>query len=138
MTKVNFIASAKRHFQDAELLEQNHRPAALTILAYRLATSGKNVLLIDLDLESPGLSGLLLPPENLADFGIVDWLIEAGLGQGDEVLAGMISVSSIGTTVFKSLTQNCWVLVYFPRLKLTPVLANFCAKPCSLFEITTS
>ena len=53
MTKVNFIASAKRHFQDAELLEQNHRPAALTILAYRLATSGKNVLLIDLDLESP-------------------------------------------------------------------------------------
>jgi hypothetical protein len=71
------------------------RSTALAILAYKLANSGKKVLLIDLDLESPGLSGLLLPPDRLADFGIVDWLIEDALGQGDEVLRRMISVSPL-------------------------------------------
>jgi cellulose biosynthesis protein BcsQ len=60
-----------------------------------LANLGKKVLLIDLDLESPGLSGLLLPQDSLADFGIVDWLIEDALGQGDEVLRRIISVSPL-------------------------------------------
>mgnify|MGYP001605084035 CR=1 FL=1 len=60
------------------------RSTALTMLAYKLANSGKKVLLIDLDLESPGLSGLLLPQDHLADFGVVDWLIEDAVGQGDD------------------------------------------------------
>lgn len=71
------------------------RSTALAILAYKLANLGKRVLLIDLDLESPGLSGLLLPQNRLADFGIVDWLVEDALGQGDEVLRRMISVSPL-------------------------------------------
>ncbi len=71
------------------------RSTALAILAYKLASSGKKVLLIDLDLESPGLSGLLLPQDRLADFGIVDWLIEDALNQGEEVLRRMISVSPL-------------------------------------------
>ncbi|MDP3332466.1 MAG: AAA family ATPase [Methylococcaceae bacterium] len=71
------------------------RSTALAILAYKLANSGKKVLLIDLDLESPGLSGLLLPQNRLADFGVVDWLIEDALGQGDEALRSMISVSPL-------------------------------------------
>ena len=71
------------------------RSTALAILAYKLANSGKKVLLIDLDLESPGLSGMLLPQDRLADFGIVDWLIEDTLGQGDYVLQRMISVSPL-------------------------------------------
>lgn len=71
------------------------RSTALAILAYKLANSGKKVLLIDLDLESPGLSGLLLPQDRLADFGVADWLIEDALGQGDEVLRRMISVSPL-------------------------------------------
>jgi len=71
------------------------RSTALAILAYKLANSGKKVLLIDLDLESPGLSGLLLPQDRLADFGVVDWLIEDALGQGDDVLRHMISVSTL-------------------------------------------
>jgi len=64
-------------------------------LAYKLARSGKRVLLIDFDLESPGLSSLLLPPDRLADFGLVDWFIEDGVGQGDAVLERMISVSPL-------------------------------------------
>ncbi|MFA5920225.1 MAG: AAA family ATPase [Methylococcaceae bacterium] len=71
------------------------RSTALAILAHKLANSGKKVLLIDLDLESPGLSGMLLPEDRLADFGIVDWLIEDTLGQGDYVFQRMISVSPL-------------------------------------------
>ncbi len=71
------------------------RSTALAMLAYKLANLGKKVLLVDLDLESPGLSGLLLPTERLADFGIVDWLIEDALGQSDHVLDRMVSVSPL-------------------------------------------
>ena len=71
------------------------RSTALTLLAYKLARSGKHVLLIDLDLESPGLSGLLLPPDRLAEFGMVDWLVEDMLGQGDDVLERMVSTSPL-------------------------------------------
>ncbi|CAM2802858.1 ParA family protein [Rariglobus hedericola] len=74
------------------------RSTALTMLAYRLAQEGKNVLLIDLDLESPGLSGLLLPPDKMAEFGIIDWLLEDANGQGDAVLSRMISVSPLAET----------------------------------------
>jgi len=71
------------------------RSTALTMLAYELARAGKRVLLIDFDLESPGLSGLLMPPDRLADFGLVDWFIEDGVGQGEAVLENIISVSPL-------------------------------------------
>ena len=71
------------------------RSTALTMLAHQLARSGKRVLLIDLDLESPGLSGLLLPPDRLADFGLVDWFVEDAVGQGEVVLGRMVSVSPL-------------------------------------------
>lgn len=58
------------------------RSTAMALFAYSLARSGKRVLLIDFDLESPGLSGLLLSPDRLADFGMVDWFIEDAVGQG--------------------------------------------------------
>ncbi len=79
------------------------RSTALAMLAYKLANSGKKVLLIDLDLESPGLSGLLLPQDRLADFGVVDWLIEDAVGQGDEVLRRMISVSPLSESTQKEI-----------------------------------
>lgn len=71
------------------------RSTALTMLAYDLARTGKRVLLIDFDLESPGLSGLLLPPDRLADFGVVDWFVEDAVGQGEAVLDRMIAVSPL-------------------------------------------
>jgi len=79
------------------------RSTALAMLAYKLANSGKKVLLIDLDLESPGLSGLLLPQDRLADFGVVDWLIEDAVGQGDEVLRRMISASPLSLSTQKEI-----------------------------------
>ena len=72
------------------------RTTAITILAYHLASKGRRVLLIDLDLESPGLSSLLLPMDNRADFGLVDWFVEDGVGQGEAVLPRLVAASPVG------------------------------------------
>ena len=69
------------------------RSTALAMVAHGLARQGKRVLLIDFDLESPGLSGLLLPPERVAEFGLVDWFVENAVGQGDDVVRSMVSSS---------------------------------------------
>lgn len=74
------------------------RSTALCMVAWGLARMGKRVLLIDFDLESPGLSGLVLPSDRVAQFGIVDWLVEDAVGQGDEVLDNMVSESPLGET----------------------------------------
>ncbi len=72
------------------------RSTALCMVAWGLARRGKQVLLVDFDLESPGLSGLVLPPERVAAFGVMDWLVEDAVGQGDSVLASMVSASPLG------------------------------------------
>lgn len=71
------------------------RSTALAMLAYRLAQDGKRVLLIDFDMESPGLSGLLLPEDRVASYGLVDWFVEDAVGQGEDVLRDIISVSPL-------------------------------------------
>ncbi|MFY4257095.1 ParA family protein [Achromobacter xylosoxidans] len=72
------------------------RSTALCMTAWGLARQGKRVLLLDLDLESPGLSGLVLPPERAAEFGVVDWLIEDAVGQSETVLPRMVAASPLG------------------------------------------
>lgn len=74
------------------------RSTALCMTAWGLARRGKRVLLIDFDLESPGLSGLVLPAKKGADFGVVDWLLEDAVGQGDEILPRMVSASPLAET----------------------------------------
>lgn len=60
------------------------RSTALAMLAYGLAREGKKVLLLDFDLESPGLSGLLLPANRVAGFGLVDWFIEEAIERPEQ------------------------------------------------------
>lgn len=72
------------------------RSTALCMTAWGLARQGKRVLLLDFDLESPGLSGLVLPPEKVAEFGVVDWLIEDAVGQSESVLPRMVAASPLG------------------------------------------
>jgi len=69
------------------------RSTALTIWAWQLARQGKKVLIMDLDLESPGVSSTLLPPDYLPDYGIVDWFVEDGVGQA-EIVEGVMIASS--------------------------------------------
>ncbi|MCK2240339.1 MULTISPECIES: KGGVGR-motif variant AAA ATPase [unclassified Crossiella] len=60
------------------------RSTATFILARHLASQGKSVLVVDLDLESPGVSSLLHSDLQYADHGIVDHLVESAVGnQGD-------------------------------------------------------
>lgn len=71
------------------------RSTALVLWSWRLAKQGKKILIIDLDLESPGVSSTLLPSEYLSDYGVVDWFIEDGVGQAEIVENGLISSSPL-------------------------------------------
>lgn len=72
------------------------RSTALSVWARHLASSGRRVLVVDLDLESPGVSSLLLPPGAGADFGVVDWFVEDAVGNADaELLQLMVAPSPL-------------------------------------------
>ena len=61
------------------------RSTAVAACATALAQAGRRVLVLDLDLESPGLSASLLPPDRQPAFGITDWLVEDLVDNGDAV-----------------------------------------------------
>lgn len=74
------------------------RSTALAVVAQRLSQLGISVLVLDLDLESPGVGATLLPPEETPEFGIVDWFVEQGVGQADEALANaMVAYSPLAS-----------------------------------------
>src|SRR5690606_28751259 len=50
------------------------RSTALAASAWALAQQGKRVLVLDLDLESPGLSSALVSNDRQPKYGITDWL----------------------------------------------------------------
>jgi MinD-like ATPase involved in chromosome partitioning or flagellar assembly len=56
------------------------RSTALFLWGRELVAQGKRVLLLDLDLEAPGLGAQLLPDEDRPEFGVVDWLTEDLVG----------------------------------------------------------
>lgn len=71
------------------------RSSALAAAAWSLAQKGKRVLVLDLDLESPGLSTSLLPEHKQPKFGITDWLLEDLLDNGDVVLQDLVASSDL-------------------------------------------
>lgn len=56
------------------------RSTALAVAAADLAQRNRNVLVVDLDLEAPGLGHLLLAPDRTPEFGAIDYLVENGIG----------------------------------------------------------
>jgi hypothetical protein len=77
------------------------RSTALIAVARHLAEQGQRVLVVDLDLESPGVTASLLPAGTLPSFGIVDWFVEDDVGQADAALLRQLVASSplaTGTT----------------------------------------
>ena len=70
------------------------RSTTAAVLAWRLARDGERVLVVDLDLESPGLSSAVLDPRTQPDFGVADWFVEDLVGQGERVVAGMTAEPS--------------------------------------------
>ena len=74
------------------------RSTAICVAAAHLATRGLRVLCVDLDLEAPGLGAMLLSDETLPQFGMVDALVENGLGGIDEAfVADLLGPSSLAT-----------------------------------------
>ncbi|CAM5704960.1 KGGVGR-motif variant AAA ATPase [Streptomyces hirsutus] len=59
------------------------RSTATAVLARHLADLGRCVLVVDLDLESPGVSNLLSDEAGRPRHGIVDHLVEAAVGNAD-------------------------------------------------------
>ena len=54
------------------------RSTALALLSWHFARQGRSVLVVDLDLEAPGIGGMLVrdPPA----YGVVDWCAESLVG----------------------------------------------------------
>jgi hypothetical protein len=71
------------------------RSTALAVSAWALAEQGKKVMVLDIDLESPGISSSLLPYEKCPVYGIVDWLVEDLVNNGPAVLPYMVGLSDI-------------------------------------------
>jgi cellulose biosynthesis protein BcsQ len=70
------------------------RSTAFAIWAWYLARQGKRVLVLDLDLEAPGIGSILL--DELPDFGLVDWFVEALAAQADDgLLEDMLAYSPL-------------------------------------------
>lgn len=73
------------------------RSTAMSVLAARLSRAGKRVLVVDLDLESPGVGATLLPDDRIPDFGLADWFVEDAVGQADEnLIREMVASSPLG------------------------------------------
>jgi hypothetical protein len=82
------------------------RSTATALAAWHLAGQGLSVLVLDLDLESPGLTTSLLPTDSQPEFGIVDWFVEDAVGQGDAVVASM----SARAPMARDLPGDIWVV----------------------------
>ena len=67
------------------------RSTTAAVLAWHLAKRGEDVLVVDLDLESPGISSAMLDYTMQPQFGVVDWFVEDMVGQGDGVVERMIA-----------------------------------------------
>lgn len=55
------------------------RSTALAVLAADLARQGGKVLVIDLDLEAPGIGAMLLDEDDQPKYGVLDWMVERGI-----------------------------------------------------------
>lgn len=67
------------------------RSTTAVITAWHLARQGERVLLVDLDIESPGLSSAALEPASQPEFGVVDWFVEDLVDQGRHVIERMVA-----------------------------------------------
>ena len=72
------------------------RSTALAVAAADLAARGYRVLVVDLDLEAPGLGAMLLDAGTLPEYGTLDALVENGLsGLDDGFLSDLIGPSAL-------------------------------------------
>jgi Mrp family chromosome partitioning ATPase len=71
---------ASPRFAFASLKGGVGRSTAISVVAAEEARQGRNVLVVDLDLEAPGIGSMLLADDRLPAFGTLDFLVEQNLG----------------------------------------------------------
>ncbi len=71
------------------------RSTALAVLAQSLAKDGFRVLVVDLDVESPGANAVLLGRGLGPPYGVVDWLVEDAVAPGNAVIDDMVFESPL-------------------------------------------
>ncbi len=72
------------------------RSTALAVTAADLARRNKNVLVVDLDLEAPGLGNLMLDDDRTPEFGVIDYLVENGIqGIREKLLLSFLGTSGL-------------------------------------------
>ncbi len=72
------------------------RSTTSAVMSWHLARRGERVLVVDLDLESPGLSSAMLDEGRRPKFGVVDWFVEDLVGQGERVMGDMMGAPEWG------------------------------------------
>lgn len=87
---VNAPASRRNRYTLFSVKGGLGRSTTAVVLAWHLARQGERVLVVDADMESPGLSSAVLDPAAHPEFGIVDWFVEDLVGQGAHVLEHMV------------------------------------------------
>jgi len=72
------------------------RSTALAVTATDLVRRNSNVLVVDLDLEAPGIGNLLLDDDRRPRFGVLDYLVEDGIGGvPEEILDEFVGISAM-------------------------------------------
>lgn len=72
------------------------RSTALAIAAADQARQGRRILVVDMDLEAPGLGAMLLEEDSLPEFGLIDALVENAISGLDKAfLADLVSPSPL-------------------------------------------
>lgn len=92
----SFLAVSPPRIAFATLKGGVGRTTALVVAATDLARRNRNVLLVDLDLEAPGLGDMILDDDRIPEFGVIDFLVEDGLGGvTDELLPSFVGTSGL-------------------------------------------
>ena len=71
------------------------RTTTLASVALQLARKGKNVIMVDTDIEAPGLATLFLD-EELIENGVLDYLLEYTVDKETDISNYVIDVAEPG------------------------------------------
>ncbi|MDE2782467.1 MAG: P-loop NTPase [Gemmatimonadota bacterium] len=82
------------------------RSTTAAVLAWHLARRGEDVLVVDMDIESPGLASAVLESNTQPAFGVTDWFVEELVGQGDDMIERMFATPAWA----HGMSGNVWVV----------------------------
>ena len=85
------------------------RTTALAATALCMAAKGKNILMIDTDVEAPGLASLFQNEENCRQPGVVDYLLERNLK--DTPIPMEDYITQVGTSLFPGEIEGTLFLI---------------------------